>query len=227
MPTVPRILERRAHLVDMLIRKNPDVVSYNVGSADTIDNAFAGVTSMFQVYEGRDFRSKTIRQKQWGLIDEKTKGTRFIYDPADYAGSGNIPLDAHTSYLAVIETSKAGVVRPQGPILVVPPPNYLTTSRPAVAVSGTAPNVAATASTVPPDGAMHFVLPRYSDGVRIHNTGGSDLLVSFDAGMPEFAVPSGEVEIISDAHISSVYVHVAGATTTFTMHFALVNGLQE
>ena len=127
----------------------------------------------------------------------------------------------------MVELSKGGVTRPAGPILVVPPRDYLTTSRPPLTVAGTAPNVAATASGIPPEGSMHIALPRYADTIRINNTDSAALNVSFGSGLPEFSVAAGAVETLSDSHVSDVFVRGTGATVTFTLHFALVNGIQE
>lgn len=225
MSTVPRLTYRFSHLVELVTPQTADVVAYRFGAANTLDVAFAGTTAMFTLASGSAYRSKSLRKAGRGLSVYTTrKLTQVSYDPEDYwAPGGTLPHDANASYLRVEEQDAAGTFRPAGPILIIPPPNFFTTTRPNLIVAGTAPNVAASSIGVPPEGAMHFVLPRFADSVSIANTGLQNLLVSFNPGLPEFTILNGQTFTLPDAAVSDVFVRGNGATVTFTMSFAIVN----
>jgi hypothetical protein len=227
MPTIPRLLERHSHQVVMTIRSKADVRRYRIGAANTLDVAFAGTTPMFDVYRDRMFRSPSIRQRRIGFTQESYRGlTKVHYDPQDYQG-GVVPGDAAVSFVRVIEEDNAGTLRPEGPILVVPPSSFMNTMRPSMTMSGTAPNVAATTTGLPPAGAMHVVIPRYADNVRIRNLGAASLLISFDPGQPEVELPTGESQIFYDGTLSELFIRGDGAAVAFDAYFALVNGTLE
>ena len=225
MPTTPRLTQRYERQVELVFRDQADVAAYQVQAANTLDLAFAGATSMFTLARGATLRSPTIQRRRLGLSEPQNRGlSRAFYDPEDYwAPAGQLPHDAAASYLNVRERSAAGVLRPAGPILIVPPPGFFVTTRPSLTIAGTAPNVAASATGNPPDGALRFVLPRFADSTTIANRGGATLFVSFNPGLPEFQVASMTTAILPDAAVSEVFVRGSGATVAFTMYFAIVN----
>ena len=226
MPTVPRLLSRYTNLVELVIQDpGPDVSAFQFAASNTLDTAFAGATPMFTVLRNQSFRSPSIRRRKLGLQDGTLRGRTFVsYDPEDYwVPAGALPHDAAGSYVRVAEVSAAGVTRPQGPIMIVPPPGFFTNTRPNLTFAGTAPNVAANAVGTPPAGAMHIVLPKFSDFIGLRNTGSKTLYVGFREGMPEVAVPSGEIQQFLDAAVSSIYLRGDGGTTTFTAYAAIVN----
>lgn len=227
MATIPRLLHRFDHQVIMTIRSRADVRAYRFKSSNTLDTAFAGATDMFDARREAGFRSPSIRRRRLGLHGQSQRGlTRVHYDPQDYQG-GAVPPDAHISFLRIAEIANDGTVRPDGPILVIPTPNFLSTPRPHLTVAGTAPSVAALATLLPPSGSMHFALPRHADYSSFTNTSVVDLYVSFDPGQPEVVVPAGETISFYDATISEVFVRGDGGAATFTAYFALVNGTYE
>lgn len=225
MPTYPRLTNRYEGSVELVIHSNPDVRSYQFGAANTLDTAFAGVTAMFDVPRDGTYRSRGLKQRGLGTSLYTSRGlTVAMYNPEEFwTGGGTLPHDFETAYVRITETSAAGVVRPAGPILIVPPPGFFTTTRPSLTVSGTAPNVAASTTGNPPAGAMHFVLPRFADSTTITNDSGNPLLVSFGAGMPEFQVLDGQTTLLPDGAVSELYLRGSGGTAAFTIFFAIVN----
>jgi len=223
----PRLTERHAHLIEMVMFDSANVAGYRLSAANSLDAAFAGATAMFVVPHNGTFRSPSVVARRLGTTQYDNRGlTRVFYDPEDYwAPATTLPHDVDGSYVRLEEQKPDGSFRPPGPILVVPPPSFFTNTRPNLIVAGTAPNVAASATLVPPPGAMHFVLPRFCDSVTVINTGGHDLYIGFNPGMPEFAVPSGTKsgQLLPDAAVSDVFVRGSGGTTTFSIFFALVN----
>jgi len=151
-----------------------------------------------------------------------------MFDPEDYwVGAGTLPHDIEQSYLRVSEVAFDGTVKPEGPIFIVPPPDFSTTPRPVLSVSGTAPNVAALATGLPPTGSIHFVLPMFADYVDIlslEGAGGDNLKVAMHAGMSEQTVFPITNRNFWDAAFKDIFVRGDGSTVEFEMSFAMVNG---
>jgi hypothetical protein len=225
MASTPRMTERYEHFIELVFFNSPDVQSWVVGAANSLNNAFSSVTTMFSIPRSGTYRSRTIRRKGLGRVQYTNRGlARANYDPEDFwVGGGTLPHDFEVSYLRVSEVSNGGVTRPAGPILIVPSKNFFTNTRPKLTIAGTAPNVAATTTGIPPEGAMHFVLPRFADSATLVNSGGQSLFISFNEGEPEFEVPNGETMWLNDAAFSEVYVRGNGATVDFTFYVAIVN----
>jgi len=211
----------------MTIHSKADVRLYRFKASNTLDAAFAGATAMFDARRGADFKSITIRRRRIGFVQQSRRGlTHIHYDPQDYQG-GAVPPDAHISFVRVAEVDNAGVARPDGPILIVPTPTLMSMPRPPITLSGTAPAVAALPTLLPPPGSMHFVFPRYTNNVKVTNTSGVSILLSFDAGQPEVELLTGETHTFYDITTSEVFIRGDGAPATFTMVAALVNGVYE
>lgn len=225
MPTVPRLTERADRLVELVIRDKPDVRAYRFGAANTLDTAYAGTTAMFTVARGSTFRSPTIRRKRWGLTQYENRGrTRVHYDPENYwTAGGTLPHDADVSFLRIEEQSEAGPFRPAGPILIIPPPVFFVGTRPNLTVAGTAPNVVASATGLPPADALHFVLPRFADSTTVVNNGAASIFMSFNPGLPEIEVLPGQSTLLPDAAVSEVFIRGDGAAVPFSIFFAVVN----
>lgn len=225
MPTSPRLTYRYERFVELVLQNKSDVSAYRFGAANTLDTAFAGTTPMFTVAQGATFQSPSIRDRKVGRSVYTNRGLTVVhYDPEDYwVGGGTLPHDAAGGYIRVAEQNAAGVFRPEGPILVLPPPGFFITTRPNLTVAGTAPNVAASPTGVPPAGALHFVLPRFADSTTITNSGGSSIYVSFNPGLPEFEIFSNQTILLPDGAVSEVFVRGDGAAVPFSIFFAVVN----
>ncbi len=227
MATIPRLQSRFAGYTTFLIRDpGPDVRTYRFYAADTLDNAFNSANYLFSVDRLAFYRSPSLVQRRLGISDSSTRGlTKVCVNFEDYwQAGGTYPHDANQLFMRIAEVNAAGVERPQGPILVVPPPGFYDVPRPAMTVSGTAPDVAADPIGVPPDGAMQFAVPRATDNIRIRNLSGSSLFVGFDAGQNEMTIPANSTEVFYDAAVSDIFVHGVGATPNFEIRFALSVG---
>lgn len=227
MSITPRMTERHANRIELVLPADPGVKAYRIAAANTLDTAFAGATTMFTVPSGGTYRSPGIVGRRLGFTQYHNRGlTRALYDPEDFwAAAGSLPHDADIGFLRVTQISHDGVAQAAGPILIVPPPAFFVTPRPSLTIVGSAPNVAVLATGLPPPGAMHIVLPRFSDNVRVRNTDAADeLLIAFGTGQPEITVPLGQVETFYDAAFTDVYLHSDGAAATFEMRFSVVNG---
>jgi len=225
MSTSPRLTYRYDRFAELVLHSQVGVQAYRFGAANTLDVAFAGTTAMFTVPRGGTFQSPSIRKRKVGRSVYTNRGLTVVhYDPEDYwVGGGVLPHDAAAGYLRVEEQNEAGVFRPAGPILIVPPPGFFVTTRPSLTVSGTAPNVAASSTGTPPEGALHFVLPRFADSTTITNSGGQSIYISFNPGLPEFEIFSNQTILLPDGAVSEVFVRGDGTTVPFSIFFAVVN----
>lgn len=226
MPTTPRLLAHSPGLVELVMHNSGDVSAYRFRAANTLNLAFTTSTAMMTVPRGATYRSRTLRQKGWGASIYMNRGLTFAsYDPEDFwVGGSNLPHDVDTSYLVVEEQNAAGVFRPQGPILIIPPPGFFKSTRPALVVSGTAPSVAASATGIPPEGALRFVLPRFADSTTITNSDAANsLYVAFGATSPEMEILFGQTVMLPDGAVSEIFVRGQGGTVDFTMFFSIVN----
>ncbi len=222
----PFMSERNTRQVTLVLPHNRGVKGYRVGAANTLNAAFTATTAMFDVASGGSYRSRTITAQRRLSPSTTRDQTVAVYDPEDFwVAAGALPHDTEVAYLRVRQISLNGVAQPEGPILLIPPAGFFTNPRPGLTISGSAPNVAAQASGLPPPGAMHIVLPRWSDNIRIRNTDGADeLLVSFGAGQPETNIPFGQVETFDDSVCSELFLHSDGAAASFEIRVSLVNG---
>lgn len=227
---VPRLISRYDRQVELTLPANRGIRSYELGAANTLDAAFAGTTTLFQVsaLPGSMYRSKGLRKRRVGGSSASFRNlVRAVYDPEEFWPDSptTLPHDIHQGYLRVAEVDHAGTVLPEGPILVLPAGKFFRSPRPSLSLSGTAPNEAALATLLPPSGAMHVVLPRFSDRVTIRNKDATnDLFVSFGEGQPENLVPANEENTFFEAAVSEVFLRGEGATVAFDASFAVVNG---
>lgn len=228
MATSPRLIHRFAGYTEMVIRTDPSVGWYQIRGADSLNNCFTGSNALFTVPAAGHYRSHTLRKNKTGFAGGSYRGlTRMVFNLDDFwVPAGTYPHDAHTAFLTVTEIDKSGVSRAEGPIFVLPAASKLYSPRPTLVVAGTAPNVPATATGIPPAGAMHFVLPMFSDNVQIRNldAGAQALLLSFGPNETEVTIPAGTVVNFFDATVSEVLIHANGGTCGFEIVFALVNG---
>jgi len=177
--------------VELVFPNDPQVSAYQVGAANTLDTAFVGTTAMFNVPNPGTYRSRYIRKKQWGLTQYHNRGiSRALYDPEDFwaLAPATMPHDKDIAFLRSSAVNLAGTVLSEGPVFVLPPPGVLTSSGSVLTLQGTAPNVAATATGIPPAGAMHVCLPVSFDQAFIVNKGASSIWISFDEGLPEIEI---------------------------------------
>tara|TARA_R110000824_G_scaffold111593_1_gene260208 strand:+ start:2061 stop:2747 length:687 start_codon:yes stop_codon:yes gene_type:complete len=227
MSTQAQLVERHPGVIDLAINNNPAFQSVRVGAALTTTAALAGTTAMMTVPTGATFRSRTLRRNRINLVEESNRGlTRIAYDPTDFA-SATIPGDTQVVFLRVRGIDYGGVVLAEGPILIVPPPGFFQSGRRALIVNGTAPDVSALASNLPPQDAMWLDLPKFSARIEIHNNDGANgLAVSLGEGTQEFIIAFGESQTFEQAGASLISLRGVGGAVVFRATFALVNGIQ-
>jgi hypothetical protein len=219
------MIERHPSVVDLAVQSNPAHQSYTFGAATTLDLAFAGTTAMFTVRRGRTFRSPTLQRNRINMVGETNRGlTRVSYDPKDYV-SATVPGDSDISFVRVAPTDHAGILLPEGPILVVPPPGFFVAGRANLTLNGTAPSVTGLPTLLPPPGTMLVDLPKFATEITIHNDGAAPLAVAFGFGRQEFLIAPSTSKTFPETGASLVSLRGEGGPAEFRATFALVNGL--
>lgn len=231
----PFIVDRYPGIIEMAVANKPQTASYRFGVANTLDQAFTSVTTLADVRKGTSFRSPTLVMSALNRCADSRKGqTRFSVDLTDYASLANVSGDAATAYFRVSEINHAGAVLTPGPILVVPPPYFNTSPYRTLALTGTAPLVAATATGLPPTGGMVVSFPVHLDLLTIYNDDSANensMFVSLGAGQQEIEIPYNASNVsAADLTLpfagSVVYIRSSGANVPFRLTATLVAGLR-
>ena len=224
----PHLGERSPGVSEFILANRPGVAVYRFGAANTLNAAFAGVTTMFDVRTGATFRSPTLRRSSLSRVEHAIRGkTVAQVDFTDYAAA-TIHGDTGINFVRVSEIDSTGAVLNVGPILVVPPALFFTSPHRTITLSGTAPNVAGAGTGLPPNGAMVISMPRMCDDLSIYNDGGSSIFVSLGAGVPEIEVPTGtNITPMSLAFGGTdLYLRGDGGASAFRLTATVVSGLR-
>ncbi len=227
MPTTPQLIERFQGVTELGMLNKPSVASFEVGAERSLDGAFSGTTVMFRVTNGGYFRSKTLRRNRINRTDENSRGWSRASINFDDFSSATIPGSGVLTFLRVKEIDNSGAAGSEGPILVVPPADFFSSSRKVLVISGTAPNVASIPSGLPPAGCMEIVFPRFCDRIEFVNSGASNILLSFSPLTPEFTVANGSSQTFEQAGIKRIFVHCSGATSAFSIKASIVGGISH
>lgn len=227
--TTPSLLTRSTHIVDLMIRTDPNILRYRVRGHNTLDGAFFGSVEMFTAEKGRHYRSATLLANGTGVCADTKRGmTRITFDPADFAPlSPSLPRDDEVLFLRVedYDIAAAGYL-PPGQILIIPPPRHFGVQDSTITVTGSAPGGLGALPGMNPQavpGLMSFGLPLYSTSATIKNLDGtSNLLVSFNKGMPLVPVPPGDTADVYDGSVVEVFLAAEGSgSVDFSGFFSL------
>jgi len=237
----PFVLERFERYVSLFFRNTPNVGGYRILGQRTLDDAYGpangvgglGAVTLFELTRGQTLRSNSIQQRGLGILDENYRNqTKVIYDPMDvFVPGGGQPNDRELAYLRV-QTRTPGGAFPalgtaDGPILLLQPPGFSSVPRPAVTLSGTAPDLATAAagSTPPITGAMRIRVPQYGDSLVFTNHDEAlPIFLSTGMDMPFMRIdPSQSISHTSGMKDSYV-IAANGGNPTFSMLIATVNG---
>lgn len=230
----PFLVDRYPGVISMAVKNRPSVAEYRFGAANTLDSAFAGVTPLEDVRKGTSFRSPTLVASSLNrCADSRTGQTRFSVDMNDYA-SAAVPSDAAMAFFRVQEIDYAGNIRPAGPIMVVPPPYFNTSPYRTLSLTGTAPDLTATATGLPPAGAMVISLPVHVDDLTIYNDDAvnqNSLFIGLGPGQQEIEVPYNTSNVSGpDMTLpfggSVIYIRSASDVVPFRLTMTLVAGLR-
>jgi hypothetical protein len=116
----PQLVERKARLIDMMVRDQAEVSALQFYGARTLDAAYVAPTAsgmpggagtqaspLFTVGRSQQFRSQSVGRRRWSWYGETLRGmSRVAFDPTDYAGdiSTNLPSDEEYWYVRMQES---------------------------------------------------------------------------------------------------------------------------
>ena len=228
MPVVPRLVRRATGIMDLAIRNRPGVIGYRLSAANDLDTAFSVPTNFLTVRSGDVFSSPTVQRNRAYRNDGSNRGlTRLWLDINDYA-SATIPGDTDILYLRVAEQTAAGFL-PNGPILVIPPPDFFETGRRNLVIVGTAPDLPSRGNNLPPESALRVYLPKFAEELRVYNenaVGGDDLYFSLGIGLVEMRVPAETNRSYAQSGANEILLRGSGDPVPFSISAGIVNGIQ-
>lgn len=228
MPVVPRLVRRATGIMDLAIRNRPGVIGYRLSAANDLDTAFSVPTNFLTVRSGDVFSSPTVQRNRAYRNDGSNRGlTRLWLDINDYA-SATIPGDTDILYLRVAEQTAAGFL-PNGPILVIPPPDFFETGRRNLVIVGTAPDLPSRGNNLPSESALRVYLPKFAEELRVYNenaVGGDDLYFSLGIGLVEMRVPAETNRSYAQSGANEILLRGSGDPVPFSISAGIVNGIQ-
>lgn len=240
----PSVFQRSPGLIDLAVRNIPGTERWRFRVAVSLDDAYVGAagsplngvtgsgagvrnTAIFEVRQGDHMRSRTIRQKRWGVLDECSREfTRAIFDMDDYfapAATPPLPSDRDFIYLRLQQWRTAAAAwAPEGPIFIIPTVRFknISTGNPTLNLHGTAPNIAtALPGFPPPAGSLNFFLPGTGGSFELWNQHSSQsLLLSFGPNAPMRDIAAGQYASIQGGGAEDEIFIVATANNpTFAM----------
>jgi hypothetical protein len=252
MSTFLQIVDRSENYASVFFRDRPGIRGYRIRVAKTLDEAYGplngvgavGTTAILDVpAPGGFFRSRSIRGRGWGILDEATRGqTRAMFDLDEHriGFEATVPPDRDVAFARVQVATDAtggfplgfpggafpGTLASQGPIVVLQNPGWFSTPRPAVSLSGTAPNIAtAVAGGIPPADSMHFRVPAYGDSLVFINHSTTDpIFLSMGPGIPFMQIDPSSQFSHTSGQKDSLLIAANGANPTFSALISTVAG---
>lgn len=228
MPVVPRMVRRSTKLIDLAIRNRPSVIAYRLSASKSLNAAFAGATPFLTVKSGDVFSSPTVRRNKLFQTEGSNLGlTRVWLDIDDYADA-NIPGDSDVLFLRVAEVTSGGALG-DGPILVIPPPDFFETGRRNLVLVGNAPQLPSRGNNLPPSDGMRVFFPKFADELQVYNennAGGNSLYFSLGLGLNELKVTAADWRGFSEAGANEIILRGDSGSVPFSLTAAIVNGIQ-
>ncbi len=242
MTVFPQIIDRSLNQAAIFFRDTPTIGAYRVRAASTLDAAYgtangvtgAGTIALFDVERGGFFRSRSLRRQGHGLMEESTRGqTRAVFDldelKADAGLPNLIPADNQIAFLRIqsrLPNTVFAGTETEGPILILQNPGWFSVPRPALTLSGTAPNLAtAAAGGLPPAETLEFRVPAYGDSLIFTNHSTTDaIFLSVGPGIPFMQVDPLQTLSHTSGMKDALLIAASGANPTFSVMISTVAG---
>lgn len=223
----PHLGERSVGVAQFILMNRPSIGQYRFVAGNTLANVFPTGTTMFTIPKGSWFRSPTLQGNSVSRVGENFRGRTIAQVNFDDYAAATVHGDSAINFVRVIEIDKTGAALPAGPIVVVPPANFFSSAHRSLGLSGSAPNVAALTTGLPPTGAMALSFPRMCDTLVITNTDAAqDLHVSLGSGMPEIKIAQGAAALTLAFGGTEIYLRGNGGAADFTLTATVVSGLR-
>lgn len=213
----PGVLQRSTDLLDIVTRARPGTSALRLWAADSLENSYgtlvgsglagSGGAVVLTAQAGRTVQTPAFARRGWRVEESRKGHTSFQFMPVDTGLSEDRMLYLRLqeqrmgNWLAVdpLAPNNAGWdIR--GPILVVPPTYFYSSSASVISLQGLAPALTTSVAgdlpvfdpTVQAPLPIHIILPRLAATAEVTNVGSDDMLVSFGLYMPMMLIESGE-----------------------------------
>jgi len=241
---IPNIQYRGPNQVNLTIPIQPGIEFFELRGASRLNDAYGNVAGVggfgtlpiMRVPNGGQARSKAIQSRRLPAIEESGRRlSRIVFDPDDFATPFNpaasyLPPDENTVFLRVAPfVTSTGAFMAEGPIMIVPPPDFFSTKEPVFTVSGIAPNlnIGAFPPNIPdvmPPESLNFMLPAYNTTLSIRNLDPLvPLFFSCHPGVSPTVVPGGTDVSVTGAGTPEFFFAAPNGNPWFTVRVAVVN----
>ena len=243
---ISSIQDRGPNQVNLTIPVQPGIEYFELRGAARLNDAYGNVAGvggggalpMMRVLNGGETRSRSVLSRRLPAIEEsRRKLSRIVFDPDDFStpvapGGSYLPSDDNVTFLRVAPYDPvAGAFLAEGPIVIVPPPDFFSTKEPLFTITGIAPNLNIGAfppnivDVMPPD-VLNFMLPAYSTSISLVNldpVGGKTLFVSYHPGMTPTVIPPGGEMSLTGLGVPEFFLASPDGNPWFTIRLAVVN----
>jgi len=238
---IPSILDRSPGYAMLMFRNSPDILSYRVRVANSLNNAYgatngvggAGTDLLFDVPRGGFFRSDSLAASGRGIFDTSRRGqTIAVYNPNDFFNPPTTPPDVQLAFLRV-QVRPVGGPFPgaatnfnQSSICIMADPEFFTVPRPALTLGGTAPDLAGVKLGLPPPPeAMFFHMPAYGDAMVVTNlSGAAPLFIAMGRHQPLAQIPPNTSISHASGMKDEIAICATGANPQFSIFLSVVSG---
>lgn len=244
---IPSVLYRHQNQINMTFPVLPGVQKIRVSGAARLNDAYGnfagvgggGVLPMFEVLSGATYKSPSLMARKLpSLEDINREATRMVFDPDDFAtpaqapGTSYLPTDDQTIFIRISTWNPvASAWNPPGPIMAIPPYDFMTTKQPTFTVSGIAPNlnIGAFPPNIPdflPPTVLNFLLPAYGETVSVEDleaVGGLPIFVSYHPGVPPMVVRPDHEVCLTGAGVPEFFIACPNGNPWFTIRLAITN----
>lgn len=210
MINVPRVILRRNNLVDLSIKRDPNISKYRFRGHNTLNNSFSSSVEMFEAHSGLHYMSRSIRRNKIGYVEDIKRGyTRVTFNPDDFASSPSLPVGSSTLYLRVEEYNNSlGMYNPPGPVIIIPPEDIWIRSYKTFVLYGSAPPSATqNPGENPAPDVMVINMALFTKSIYLRNLDPSiDIMYSFSEGGPMVPVPPNKEDMIEESSGDFMYI---------------------
>lgn len=214
----PGILQRSTGLVDLITRHRQGTTALRLWSSNSIEDAYgtlvgsglagSGGTNILEADAGVVAQTVGFAKRGWSIPECRRGNTSFQYTPEDIGVSDDYftYVRLQEQRLGVWVAVPAGLVNQgyalRGPILIVPPTYFLSSSAAVLSLQSVAPLLTGCVAGLPPvfDSTvqtplpLHIQFPKPAATVTVKNLSedGDSLLVCYGLGMPMMDIAAGD-----------------------------------
>lgn len=231
MLNVPFLHARPSDYVTLMMFDRPGVAGWVLSADNSIGAAYSAPTEVLRVNRTAGYRSRFLRDRGLALGHSQRFGQNNTpihvrWDDV-WSPGGTLPHNSQPAYVRTREVYEDGTEGAWGPILVVPPPRFFSTSRPYLAFKGPAPNVTLPDDDLPPQDALHIILPRYCSWVTLYTSASIPdvgMKVSFRRDMPMLSASGGSEFRYQDGSVNELLILGDQDGVEFEFRAEAVNG---